>query len=172
MAATVVSWAAMMGSNNKGGEEPAAVVKVRGWGEATGVLPPPCAKPGRGCEEESLGGQQATGRHVRFTGARPWAPGGPHTSENICPTSQCSRPDYTATSSTNAPPREPPQPSRSSTTLTPVRPCPNEAAGRWFFCPHPRRAHSVWVNVFLLALSDVFGACNEQNVVTGPRCLQ
>ena len=115
------------------------------------------------------------------TGASTWSPGGPYTSGNTYLYPQSPTSQDPGLDDPSAPPMlpwgRPPSLFSGPTTPTPSptdRPWPNETAGRQCPC----RAHSVRVNGSSLALSDVLGACNEENMVIGPsapaapRCLQ
>lgn len=84
MLATVASWEAVIGSEDKGGEEPAAVVRVRGWGSPLGAAYLPTGSPEELWRREGLEGQQRGRKGCQgFRGAGTWTPGTIHTRRHL-----------------------------------------------------------------------------------------
>lgn len=70
MAASGGSWGPVISSEDRGGEDPAAVVRVQGWETPQGALLPPHRKPGEAGKKRGSRGQQRDRRGGRgFTEA-------------------------------------------------------------------------------------------------------
>lgn len=183
----------VIGSEDKRGEEPAAAVRVWGLEKILQGALPPLLQAWKGLrrgeskerteegEVSSPGCVGAGGRVGRVTGAGMYlGTRGPlHIRRQLSfsPVNEELRsrprlstyPIYASLLGRGTPlPRplaSPVAPSHpSALSISAVRSCRKEAAGRWFPC----RAQSAQVNGSSLGLSDGPGACNERYVVTGP----